>query len=61
MGFFLFSGPNESKETYHRQYYDMQMMKAIEGNSQLASKISDKEQDRLKNAIASGIEALQCL
>lgn len=42
---FLFSGQNESKETYNGQYYDMQMMKAIERHSQLASKISGKEQD----------------
>lgn len=40
--FFLFSGQNETKETSHRPYYDMQMMKAIEGHSQLASKISGK-------------------
>lgn len=56
------SGQNESKETSHRQYYDMQMMKAVEGHSQLASKISGKEPRlKLKNAIASGIGALQCL
>lgn len=42
---FLFYGQNETKETSRRQYYDMQMMKAREGHSQLASKISGKEQD----------------
>lgn len=30
---FLLSGQNETKEASHRQYYDMQMMKAIEGHS----------------------------
>lgn len=43
---FLFSGQNETKEMSHRQCYDMQMMKAIEGPCQLASKISGKAKEQ---------------
>lgn len=43
---FLLPVQNQTKEMSHGQYYDVHMMKAIEGHSQLASKISGKVKEQ---------------